>query len=201
MGYVMLGIAASYAATPGGTDAMQKIIDFKQLLLTVPLLQMVSHGLITGALFFLVGVIYERAHTRDLNSFGGLGVNLPVYAGFFMLFAMASLGLPGLCGFVGEFLVFLGAYGVGPYATGLIIPLQIIVALSLLGVVLTAGYMLWSVQRIFMGPLNEKWKHLNDMSVVELGSLTPLRFFTVFLGIYPALVSDMINISVLSILQ
>ncbi len=201
MGYVMLGIAASYAATPAGNDAMEKIINFKATALNGAVMQMVSHGLITGALFFLVGVIYERAHTRDLNSFGGLGVNLPVYAGFFMLFAMASLGLPGLCGFIGEFLVFLGAYGVGPYATGLIIPLQIIVGLSLLGVVLTAGYMLWSVQRIFMGPLNEKWKDLTDMSVVELGSLTPLMVLTVLLGIYPALVIDMINKSVLYILN
>ncbi|HPZ09987.1 MAG TPA: NADH-quinone oxidoreductase subunit M, partial [Candidatus Eremiobacteraeota bacterium] len=137
MGYVMLGTVAAFAATPAGNDITQKVINFKAAALNGAVMQMVSHGLITGALFFLVGVIYERAHTRDLNSFGGLGATVPVYAGFFILFALASLGLPGLCGFVGEFLVFVGAYGVGPFATGLFIPLQIIVALSLLGVILT----------------------------------------------------------------
>ncbi|HQB64238.1 MAG TPA: NADH-quinone oxidoreductase subunit M, partial [Sedimentibacter sp.] len=200
MGYVMLGTVAAFAATPAGNDITQKVINFKAAALNGAVMQMVSHGLITGALFFLVGVIYERAHTRDLNSFGGLGATVPVYAGFFILFALASLGLPGLCGFVGEFLVFVGAYGVGPFATGLFIPLQIIVALSLLGVILTAGYMLWTVQRIFLGPLNIKWKGLSDMNLVEIGSLTPLMILTVLLGIYPALILDIVNKSVFSML-
>ena len=200
MGYVMLGIAAAYASTRGATD-MERIINFKAAALNGAVMQMVSHGLITGALFFLVGVIYERAHTRDLNLFGGLGSVLPVYAGFFTLFAMASLGLPALSGFVGEFLVFMGSYGVGPFASGFPVPLQIIVGLSLLGVVLTAGYMLWSVQRLFMGPLNEKWKELSDMNLVEWVSLTPLLVLTVLFGVYPPLILDMINNSVVYILK
>ncbi len=201
MGYVMLGVAAAYAATPGGSDIMDKVANFKATALNGAVMQMISHGLITGALFLLVGVIYERAHTRDLNSFGGLGTILPMYKGFFLVFAMASLGLPALSGFVGEIMVFIGSYGVGPYATTFPVPLQVIVAVSLLGVVLTAGFMLWATQRLFYGPLNEKWKGLADMNAIEYVSLVPLMALTILFGVYPPIILDMINKSIVFILN
>ena len=199
MGYVMLGIAAAYAAVPG--DLADKALNFKAAALNGAVMQMVSHGLITGALFLLVGVVYERAHTRDLNALGGLGAILPTYKGFFILFAMASLGLPGLSGFVGEFLVFTGSFGVGPYATEFLLPLQIIVGISLLGVILTAGFMLWAIQRVFYGPLDEKWKNMTDMNDIEMGALVPLMVLTILFGVYPSFILDMINNSVVFIIN
>jgi NADH:ubiquinone oxidoreductase subunit 5 (subunit L)/multisubunit Na+/H+ antiporter MnhA subunit len=125
---------------------------------------MFSHGLITGAMFLLVGVLYDRAHTRDLNAFGGLGARMPVYAAFLIFFSLASLGLPGLSGFVAEFLTLVGAFGVWPWQT----------AVSVLGIVLAAVYMLKVVRAVLLGPLNETWKSLPDMSPREILSLAPL---------------------------
>lgn len=158
MGFVALGIAA--ANTEGLNGA---------------LFQMVSHGLVTGALFLLVGVLYDRAHTRDLDAFGGLAVKLPVFSGMFILFGMASLGLPGLSGFVGEFMTLLGAFGIW----------HALVAVSLLGIVLAAAYTLTAVRRLLLGPFNQRWESLKDMSLREIISLTPLMVLVVLLGVYP----------------
>ena len=137
--------------------------------------QMFSHGLITGAMFLLVGVLYDRAHTREIAAFGGLWTKIPVFGSIMTFFAMASLGLPGLSGFVSEFLVFVGGFAKYPVITGI----------GVIGVVLTAGYILRMVQRIFLGPFNEKWEHLTDMNAREIFTIAPLMILTLAIGVYP----------------
>ena len=159
MGFVMLGLAAGTQASTEGA-----------------VLQMVNHGLATGALFLLVGMIYERAHTRLIADFGGLATVMPVYTGIFLLVTLASIGLPGLNGFVGEFLILAGAWSVYPVA----------VVLGGLGIILGAVYMLWMVERVFWGPLdNPKNQGLSDLSLRELVVVAPLLVFIVWIGIYP----------------
>lgn len=175
MGYVMLGLSAAMAA--GGSLAA------KSAALNGAILQMVTHGLITGSLFLLVGVVYSRTHTREISDFGGLRSLMPVYAGLFALSAFASLGLPGLAGFVSEFLVFAGAYGVYP----------LFVIISLVGVVTTAAYLLWSIQRMFLGEPNEKWRKLTDLSGKEVFVLSVLAVLIVLFGVYPTPLLDIIN--------
>jgi len=181
MGYVMLGIAAACAYI--GPEAASTIGDSKVTALNGAVLQMFAHGIITGALFFLVGVIYDRAHVRDVNAFGGLAKAMPVYAGIMMLACFASLGLPGLAGFAAEFLVFLGAFGSYPIITGL----------ALLGVVITAAYFLWIIQKIFLGPVNLQWKALPDMDRGELVALAPLCAIMLAVGVYPQPIIGLIN--------
>jgi NADH-quinone oxidoreductase subunit M len=158
MGFVLLGLSSFSIEGMNGA-----------------LLQMFNHGIITGALFLLVGVLYDRAHTRDLTAFGGLGATLPVYAGFLTVFSLASLGLPGLSGFVGEFLSLVGTYGVWRWQT----------MVSVLGIVITAAYMLTVLQRVLMGPLNQKWARLPDMRPREVWTLVPLLLLVLLVGLYP----------------
>ena len=174
MGYVMLGIAAA-AAAPGIAGTFTS----KVTALNGASLQMFNHGIITGALFFLVGVIYERAHLRDIDAFGGLAKQMPVYAGLMMLATFASLGLPGLAGFVSEFFVFLGSFGASTLAY------QVITGLSLIGVVITAAFLLWMIQRIFLGDLNPRWQALKDMDRGELAAIVPLAAIMLAVGVYP----------------
>ncbi|OGC94775.1 MAG: hypothetical protein A2W25_03125 [candidate division Zixibacteria bacterium RBG_16_53_22] len=165
MGYCMLGIAA---LTPMAISGC--------------LFQMFSHGVITGALFLLVGVIYDRAHTREIAAFGGLGVKLPVYTGLFTLFAMASLGLPALSGFVSEFLVFVGAYNSAFVS-------RWIVLVAVLGVVLTAAYILRMIQKIFLGQFNTRWDNLTEINGREIFTLAPLGALTILVGVYPEILN------------
>jgi NADH-quinone oxidoreductase subunit M len=158
MGFVLLGLAS---LTPAGLNGA--------------MFQMVSHGLITGAMFLLVGVLYDRTHTRDLSAFGGLGSRVPVYAGFLTFFSLASLGLPGLSGFVAEFLSLAGGFGVWRWQT----------IVSVLGIVVAAAYMLKVIRQVLLGPLNEQWRSLADMSPREVLSLTPLLLLVLALGVYP----------------
>ncbi len=162
------------------------IFIFQQQGLQGAILQMVNHGLITGALFLLVGVIYERTHDRTLAKMGGLGAVTPVYSAAFGFFVFASVGLPGLAGFVGEFLVFQGAFAFNPWV-GVTITFVMILA---------AGYLLWMIQRMCFGPVSEflagLGHHLTDMRPVEILTLAPLGALTVVLGLYPALVLDLI---------
>jgi len=160
MGFVMLGLA-SFTLT-GFNGA---------------LLQMFNHGIIAGSLFLLVGVLYDRAHTRDLDKFGGLGAKVPVYAGLLSVFSFASLGLPGLAGFVSEFMSLLGGF----YS------FKLITVISVLGLIITAGYFIYMLQRVLLGPLNEKWKDMADINKRELFTLTPLLIIVVLIGIYPLL--------------
>lgn len=153
-------------------------------------LQMVNHGLITGALFLLVGVIYERTHDRTIARMGGLAGRTPVYAltlGFFML---ASIGLPGLSGFVGEFLVLLGTFAVSPVAA----------AVATLVIVLGAVYLMWMYQRLIFGELSDFLRglghHLVDMRPAEVFTLAPLVVLTLLFGIFPGLLLDLLALPV-----
>ncbi|MDO8663154.1 MAG: NADH-quinone oxidoreductase subunit M [Candidatus Omnitrophota bacterium] len=161
MGFVILGLASMTITGFNGA-----------------LLEMFNHGIITGAMFLLVGVLYERTHTRELDAFGGLGAKMPVYAGFLTIFTLASLGLPGLSGFVSEFLSLLGAYPV----------FKLITIISVLGMVITAGYFLYMLQRVLLGKLNEKWVNIIDMNKVELLTLLPLTLIVIAVGVYPLVV-------------
>jgi len=174
MGIVCLGMAVF---TPAGMNGA--------------LFQMFNHGTVTAMLFLLVGVIYDRAHHRDIEGFGGLGVNMPIYTGITSLAFFAALGLPGLSSFISEVLVFIGAFNV--YRT--------ITAISVIGIVLTAGYLLWTLQRMFMGPLNEKYKDLPDISLREIVTLAPLGVIVIVLGIYPMPVLDMISTSMQGLIE
>ncbi len=140
-------------------------------------IQMINHGLSTGALFFIVGMIYERRHTRMIADFGGLSTPMPVYAAIFMIVTLSSIGLPGLNGFVGEFLILLGAFKENKiYAT---------IAAS--GVIFAAVYMLWMFQRVMFGEVtNPKNKNLPDLSSREIFIFAPLLLFIVWIGVHPS---------------
>ncbi|MCE5216582.1 NADH-quinone oxidoreductase subunit M [bacterium] len=186
MGYVMLGIAASVALV-GASD----VVTNRVTALNGAVLQMVNHGIITGALFFLVGVIYDRAHIRDIDAFGGLAKQMPVYGGLMMMACFASLGLPGLAGFVSEFMVFIGAFGTYPLMTGL----------SVLGVVITAAFFLVMIQKVFLGDLNLQWQGLRDIDAGELLAIVPLCLLMLLVGIYPGPLVEVINGSMSGLLQ
>lgn len=161
MGFVLLGLAALNAdGFRGG------------------LLQMFNHGTITGGLFLLVGVLYDRSHTRDLNGFGGLGSRMPVYAGILTFFSLASLGLPALSGFISELLALLGAYQYSRVAAGL----------ATLGIILAASYLLYMIHRVLLGKLNPKWEKLPDINTREIMTLVPLMVFILAIGIYPKII-------------
>jgi len=178
MGFCLLGIAA---ACQVGVTA-----DSAQAALNGAVLQMFNHGCIAGMLFLIAGVIYDRAHHRDINGFGGLASRMPLYAGMTSFAFFASMGLPGLSGFIGEILVFLGAFKV--YSA--------ITIVSVSGVVLTAGYFLWTMQRMFLGPLNEKYKDLPEINFREMFTLVPLGLIVLLVGIYPMSVISLITKSV-----
>ena len=178
MGFVLLGIAA--AAKAIGTVGAQIAMDGA-------VLQMVNHGISAAAMFFLVGVIYERSHTRDLRRFGGLFPLIPVYGGILIFASMASLGLPGLNGFVSEFLVVRGAWG----------PLAGYTAAGMIGLLFTGAYILKGIKNVLHGPMNEEWAHgehkLTDINTREIVVMVPLMIFMLWLGIAPAWLLNIIN--------
>jgi NADH-quinone oxidoreductase subunit M len=159
------------------------------------ILQMINHGLITGALFLLVGVIYERTRDRTIAKMGGLAGRLPIYAATLGFFVFASAGLPGLSGFVGEFLVLVGTFEFNPYAA----------AIAAFVMVFAAGYLLWMYQRLFFGEVSDFLKglgdHLTDMTPVEILTLAPLAALVVIFGIQPGLLLDLIPGTVTATLQ
>ena len=179
MGFVVLAIAA--AAIAAGTD--NSIIAMNGAVL-----QMFNHGLYSAGMFFLVGVIYERAHTRDLNAFGGIWTLLPVYGTVLVFVSMASLGLPGLNGFVSEFLVVRGSFPVLAVAT----------SVSMIGLLFTGAYTLKALWKLLQGPLNKHWVgHLTEMSTRELVVITPLMILILSIGIWPAWILGVINKAVM----
>ncbi len=181
MGFVMLGIAAAAfaAGTPSATIALDGAV-----------LQMFNHGISAAAMFFLVGVIYERTHTRDLEEWGGLFPLVPVYGGLLILASMSSLGLPGLNGFISEFLVVRGSWPI----------FTLLTALSMLGLLLTGAYILKGIAKVLQGPLNEKWKgHLADITPREIAVLSPLVVLMLWLGLWPAWLLNVINQAVVKI--
>ena len=149
--------------------------------------QMLSHGIISGALFFCVGVIYDRMHTREISNYGGLVKRMPIYAAFFMLFTMANIGLPGTSGFVGEMLTMIGAYQVSPWiALG-----------AAMGMIFSAVYALHLYREVIFGEQkNPDLDDIKDINIRELIVLTPLAFLTILFGVYPSLITDITSVSV-----
>ena len=170
MGYVTMGI---FAANQQGIDGA--------------IFQMISHGFISGALFLCVGVIYDRMHTREIDAYGGLVNRMPAYALIFMFFTMANVGLPGTSGFIGEFLTLMGAFKANTW----------VAAVATSGVIFSAGYALWLYRRVVFGDLiKESLKTITDMTAREKAIFAPLVVMTLLLGVYPALVTDIIGPSV-----
>jgi NADH-quinone oxidoreductase subunit M len=151
--------------------------------------QMFNHGTITAMLFLIVGVLYDRAHTRGINEFGGLMNKMPRYAAVMTIAFFAALGLPGLSGFISEMFSLLGAFQT----------FRTLTMISAVTIVLTAGYMLWVLQRVFLGTLPEKWQGLTDMNGRETFMLATLAVIVIFLGIYPAPILDLMNVSMSSL--
>jgi len=171
MGYVLLGLAS--LTTAGITGSV---------------LQMFNHGTITAMLFIIVGIIYDRTHTRDMSAFGGLANQMPVYTGFVMVAFFAAIGLPGLSGFISEALVFIGAFGNEQ--------IRVITAFSLLGILLGASYMLWAFQKVFLGTIKDKWKGLTDLTFREYCMLVPLTIIIIVIGVYPSVILQFMTTSV-----
>ncbi|MCF6273049.1 MAG: NADH-quinone oxidoreductase subunit M [Rhodobacteraceae bacterium] len=163
------------------------IFSFNKQGLDGAIFQMISHGFISGALFMGVGVIYDRMHTREIDAYGGLAVRMPAYALVFMLFTMANVGLPGTSGFVGEFLTLAGVFQVNTW----------VAAGATTGVVLSAGYALWLYRRVAFGDLiKQSLQNIQDVSTRERLLFAPLVIMTILLGVYPALLLDLIGPSV-----
>ena len=173
MGYVVVGVGVAAATTDTSVGA---------LALDGAVLQMVSHGVVTGVLFLLVGVLQDRAHTREMGAFGGLLRVAPVLGWGFILAAFASLGLPALAHFPAEFQIFLGTLEVYPVAVVVV-----------LGIAVTAGLYLRAIVRVFLGEPNENWAGMKDMSRREILAIAPLLALTVALGIVPFLVLDVVH--------
>lgn len=163
MGLVLLGVAS--LGVVGVTGAA---------------VQMFAHGTITGLLFLVVGLMYDKAHTRWIPDLGGLAKNMPVIASVTIVAGLASLGLPLLSGFAAELVIFLGTYGTQPLAT----------ALAAFGIVLTAGYILWTIERVLFGPDKGRFSNLGDASIVDGAAMALLVAPIVIIGVYPALLID-----------
>lgn len=175
MGFVVLGIAAA-AFAAGTQDAT--------IALNGAVLQMFNHGLSAAGMFFLVGVIYERTHTRDLREFGGLFPLIPVYGGILIFTSMASLGLPGLNGFISEFLVVRGTWPI----------FTIYTALSMIGLFFTGAYILKGIKQVLHGPINQRWAgHVTEINAREILVIAPLMVLMLWIGVWPAWILDVIN--------
>jgi NADH-quinone oxidoreductase subunit M len=166
MGYVLLGLAGLTAVSLSGAA-----------------IQLFSHGLISGLLFLLVGSVYEKTHTRQIAEMRGLAPRQPVLAAVFTMAGLATLGLPGMSGFVAEFVTFVGAYRTQPVLT----------VLCVFGIVLSAGYMLWTVRRVFFGPLDPRYFALGDARGVELVPLFALTAAILLFGCFPALLVEVVE--------
>ncbi len=174
MGFVTLGIfALNSQGVEGG------------------LLQMINHGVVTGALFLSVGIMYERTHSRMISDYGGLATIMPVYAAFFMVFTLAAVGLPGTNGFIGEFLIILGGFTANRLAG----------VLAATGIIIGAGYMLWLYQRIFFMRVNKKVVGLDEMYMREAFALLPMLILVFWIGIYPTPFLGFMHASVEHLLQ
>jgi NADH-quinone oxidoreductase subunit M len=170
MGFVTIGI---FSLTKQGLEGS--------------IIQMMSHGLISAALFLCVGVVYDRQHSRMISSYGGLVNIMPKYAFVFMVFTLAALGLPGTSGFVGEFLVLVGTFQINIF----------VAVLASLGVILAAAYMLWLYKRVIFGKMtNSELKTMTDLNKTEIYIFASLVFLTLFFGIYPEPLFNTIDISV-----
>jgi len=182
MGYCLLGLSALTLTGFNGA-----------------VFEMWNHGIITGSLFMLVGVLYDRSHTRGLDDFGGLGSKVPVYAGVLSVASFASLGLPGLAGFVSEFMCFLGAFK--PSTVLNLTFFRTVTMISTLGILITAAFMLWMIQRVLLGKLNPRWESLTDMTAREIIMLAPMVVLMVLFGVWPKPMLDLFNAATENILH
>ena len=176
MGYVILGVAAAGAPVAGQARA-------QAIALTGATTEMVAHGLITGALFLISGSILARGHTYEMDEYGGLASRARALTGVTVVAAFASLGLPGLAGFVAEFQVFAGTLAIYPWLAGV----------GLLGIVITAALFLRMLQKLFLGQLPERWRGFGDLTPVEVVALGAMLFFVVVIGVVPAWLLDVID--------
>jgi NADH-quinone oxidoreductase subunit M len=175
MGFVTMGI---FAANPQGVAG--------------GIFQMVSHGVVSAALFLCVGVVYDRMHSREIATYGGLVNRMPVYAAVFMVFTLANVGLPGTSGFIGEFLTLLGTFRVN----------IVVATLATFGVILSACYALWLYRKVIFGKLEKpSLAHITDMGWRETAIFVPLIVMTLLLGFYPKPVLDMSAASVTALLD
>ena len=176
MGFIILGIASMTVDGYNGA-----------------IMQMIAHGLGTGALFMLVGVVYDRTHTRMIKDLSGLMLTMPRFGFVMYVAALSSLGLPGLVGFWGEFLIIKGTFTGNPVWQQIValgmrgdVMMRVFAILAAIGIVLTAGYILWMIERIMLGREHPRWKGLKDMVAFEYWSLVPIAVFIAFFGVYPA---------------
>jgi len=176
MGYVILGIAV-WSATRGG--------DYWSFGMNGAMYQMLGHGISSAGMFFLVGVIYDRAHHRNLDNFRGLAEPMPLYTGMAAVIFFAGMGLPGLCGFIGEAMVVLATWEFN----------KVFAILAALTVVITAGYILWTIQRVYFG-VNPAYKNYKDMDLREVACIVPLAVLAVLLGIFPQMILSWMEPSV-----
>jgi NADH-quinone oxidoreductase subunit M len=174
MGFVTMGI---FAATTQGVAG--------------GIFQMISHGIVSGALFLCVGVVYDRMHTREIAAYGGLVNRMPLYAAAFMVFTLANIGLPGTSGFIGEFLTLIGTFRINPS----------VAFFATLGVILSAAYALWLYRKVIFGTLRPALAAMTDLDARELLTLTPLVVLTLLIGFYPKPVLDMSAASVTALLD
>lgn len=179
MGVVLLGVAAAAGTITSGNQ----VSPFGMAALTGATVQMFSHGIITGMLFFCVGVIYDHAHTREIVAFGGVAKQMPLLATLFTFAGLASLGLPGLAGFVAEYMTFTSSYQVW----------SVVTIVSVFTMILTAAYLLWMLQRVFYGTFNTKWNRLLDANWREALPLITLAAVIVFVGVFPNFLINVIT--------
>lgn len=174
MGFVTLGIfALNTQSVEGG------------------ILQMINHGVVTGALFLGIGMVYERTHTRKISDYGGLATNMPVFGSFFLLFTLASVGLPGTNGFIGELLILLGSFLTKPWVA--------FIAAS--GLIIGAWYMLWLYQRIFFNPVNPRWNGIRELDAREVATFLPMVILIFWIGLYPNSMLEYMHVSVAHLLE
>lgn len=174
MGFITLGIfALNTQSVEGG------------------ILQMINHGVVTGALFLGIGMVYERTHTRKISDYGGLATNMPIFASFFLLFTLASVGLPGTNGFIGEFLILLGSFLTRPW----------VALIAATGLIIGAWYMLWLYQRIFFNSVNSKWDTIKELDAREIATLMPMVVLIFWIGLFPNSMLSFMHVSVSHLLE
>ncbi|UYM05663.1 complex I subunit 4 family protein [Solicola gregarius] len=176
MGYILLALGAAGLVADSDVEA-------RAVAVTGAVTQMVSHGLITAALFLLAGVLLSHGGTYEMDHYGGLARTTPRFAGLTAIAAFASLGLPGFSGFIAEFQIFAGSLGPATWAT----------ALALLGILITAGLFLWALHRIFLGPPKDELSHIADTTVTQTAAIAPLLALSVLIGVYPRVLLDVVD--------
>jgi NADH-quinone oxidoreductase subunit M len=182
MGYVVLGLGVWSAVGPG------YIVDYWKMGMNGAMYQMIAHGISSAGMFFMVGVLYDRVHHRNLNEFGGIFAKMPVYSGLSIVIFFAALGLPALCGFIGEVLVVLSVWN---YSVTLAV-------ISAAVVILTAGYILWAVQRVYLGPeyMGPHEEAITPFTWREFSIAAPLVALAILFGVYPRALLDYMQPSV-----